>query len=177
MNWRAAVAVGLATLFSSAALAVDGVSIELGRGNDRVDMARIGVQWNGKPLWKLDNDWQIGSYFDVTVGAWQAKTKAPGQNASLIDVGITPTLRLSRSAGPGLFVESGVGVHLLSHTSITSRTFSTALQFGSHLGLGYRFGNRQAYELSLRVQHLSNAAIKRPNGGINFGQLRLQYHF
>lgn len=177
MNWRAVLAVSLAALMSSSAFAVDGVSIELGRGNDRVDMARVGAQWNWKPLWKLDNEWQIGSYFDVTAGAWHAKTKAPGQNSSLIDVGITPTLRLSRAAGPGVFAETGVGVHLLSHTSITSRTFSTALQFGSHLGVGYRFGGKQSYELSLRVQHLSNAAIKRPNGGINFGQLRLQYHF
>jgi lipid A 3-O-deacylase len=183
MNWRAALASGLTGLgglgglASSAALAVDGVSIEAGRGNDRVNMARIGAQWNWKQTWKLDNNWQLGGYTDASIGTWHANTRAPGQNASLIDIGLTPTLRLSRSSGSGPFAEIGLGTHLISHTAITSRTFSTAVQFGTHLGAGYRFGNKQAFELGLRVQHLSNAAIKRPNGGINFAQLRLQYHF
>ena len=47
MNWRAALAfglMGLAGLVSATAWAVDGISIEAGRGNDQVNMARIGLQ-------------------------------------------------------------------------------------------------------------------------------------
>ena len=180
MNWRAALALGLMGLagwVSATAWAVDGISIEAGRGNDQVNMARIGLQWNWKQTWKLDNNWQVGGYTDASIGTWRADTRAPGQNASLINIGMTPTFRLSRTGGVGPFAEIGLGTHLISHTSITSRTFSTAVQFGTHLGAGYRFGGQQAFEVGLRVQHLSNAAIKRPNGGINFAHLRLQYHF
>ncbi len=178
MNWRKAVAVCLGGLMPSAVWALDGVSLEAGRGNNSVDMVRLGAQWKMKrPVFKLDNNWQISSYVDVTAGYWRADTIAPSQNSSLVNLGLTPTLRLSRGDGPGFFLDAGLGMHLLSHTSITSRTFSTAFQFGNHLGVGYRFGGRQSYELSMRVQHLSNAAIKRPNGGINFAQLRLAYHF
>lgn len=184
MRWRKSVAVCLgamalwASLTSVAAWAVGGVSMEAGRGNNSVDMVRIGAQWKlAKPVFKLDNDWQISSYVDASAGYWRADNAPVGRNSSLVNIGLTPTLRLSRGDGPGLFLDTGVGAHLLSHTTITTRSFSTAFQFGSHLGVGYRFGGRQSYELSMRVQHLSNAAIKRPNGGINFAQLRLAYHF
>jgi hypothetical protein len=54
---------------------------------------------------------------------------------------------------------------------------STAFQFGNHVGLGYRFGATNAFDLSYRFQHLSNASIKSPNAGINFHQVRAQYNF
>jgi len=65
----------------------------------------------------------------------------------------------------------------LSKTSLGDKRFSTMFQFGDHLGVGYRFGTKGAFDLSYRYQHLSNASIKRPNNGINFNQIRLQYHF
>jgi len=76
------------------------------------------------------------------------------------------------------YLEAAVGLHLLSHTSVSlERRFSTAFQFGNHLGLGLRFGSQRAFDLGYRFQHLSNAGIKRPNQGINFHQVRFQYHF
>jgi lipid A 3-O-deacylase len=50
-------------------------------------------------------------------------------------------------------------------------------QFGSHVGIGARFGNKDAFELSYRYQHISNASIKHPNNGINFNILRVGYWF
>jgi lipid A 3-O-deacylase len=46
-----------------------------------------------------------------------------------------------------------------------------------HIGLGCRFGGKRSYEVGYRFQHMSNAGIKRPNAGMNFHQLRVQYHF
>ena len=77
----------------------------------------------------------------------------------------------------GAYLEGGIGVHLLSATSLGSKRFSTALQFGEHLGFGYRFGARGAFDLGYRYQHVSNADIKHPNSGIEFNQVRLQYWF
>ena len=40
-----------------------------------------------------------------------------------------------------------------------------------------KFGERYRYDLSLRLQHLSNGGLAHPNPGINFLQMRLAYHF
>ena len=93
------------------------------------------------------------------------------------EIGVTPVFRLQRNEKTGAYVEAGIGAHFLSRTSIGDKRFSTSFQFGDHFGVGYRFGAKGAYDVSYRFQHLSNGAIKHPNNGINFNQLRLQYHF
>jgi lipid A 3-O-deacylase len=76
------------------------------------------------------------------------------------------------------YVEGAIGFHLISPVRLEeSRGFSTAFQFGDHIGAGARFGEHGRYDLGLRFQHLSNAGIKKPNNGINFTQLRFQVHF
>jgi lipid A 3-O-deacylase len=71
-----------------------------------------------------------------------------------------------------------VGVRLLSHPTIASDyTLSTAFQFADMVGVGAQFGSHQQYLAGFRFQHLSNADIKRPNPGIDFTQLYLQYNF
>ena len=52
---------------------------------------------------------------------------------------------------------------------------STAFEFADHIGLGYVFNNK--FDLGLRVQHYSNAGIKKPNNGENFVVLRGAYRF
>ena len=164
------------------ARAVDGMSLEVGKSdsaNASVDMARIGLQWNWARRWAIGSNWHIGGYWDVTFG--HCSNDSPGRtNNSISDFGVTPVFRLQQSA-PGEFspyVEAAVGVHLLSATSVSNlRRFSTAFQFGDHIGFGIRFGQKQAFDLGYRFQHISNADIKKPNQGIEFHQVRLQYNF
>ena len=40
-----------------------------------------------------------------------------------------------------------------------------------------RFGDRNQYELGLRLQHMSNANIKSPNNGLTWGALRFAWKF
>jgi lipid A 3-O-deacylase len=149
---------------ASSAHALDSVSMEIGSGSRQVDMWRLGLQWNIESHWLEERKWNL--YWDAVLGTWDSDT------GSLVDVGLTPVFRYA-PAEHGPYAEGGIGVHILSETDISSAIdFSTQFQFGSHLGAGYRF-NR--YDLSLRLQHLSNAGIKNPNPGINFLQLRLQY--
>ena len=69
-------------------------------------------------------------------------------------------------------------MHFLSATSVSpQRQFGSSFQFGDHVGAGVRFGEKSKYEIGYRYQHFSNAGIKGPNQGINFNELRLQYHF
>ena len=75
------------------------------------------------------------------------------------------------------YIEAAIGFHILSDLQINDdRIFSTKFQFGDHVGIGRRFGPANRYDLSLRLQHLSNGNIRKPNPGINFLQLRFQYH-
>lgn len=167
---------GAACLVAGSALAVDGVALELGSGN-ATDMGRVGLQWNWNKQWFKGDQWHVGGFWDLSLGHWHRDGVLPGQNNNITEIGLTPTLRLQSNDGKGLYGELGIGFHLLSRTSLGHKRFSTAFQFGDHLGVGYRFGTKGAFDLGLRYQHLSNASIKKPNNGINFTQVRLQYWF
>ena len=161
---------------SAPAHAIDGMSLELGNG-DGVNMGRVGVQWDlKKPLFQWAN-WQLASYVDAAIGYWNFSGATSTQNKDIFELALTPVMRVQPNGLVGPYVEAGLGMHLISHTSIGDTRMSTAFQFGNHIGLGYRFGAKGSYDLSYRFQHLSNASIKRPNAGINFNQIRLHYHF
>jgi hypothetical protein len=162
---------------STPAHAIEGMSLELGNG-DGVDMGRVGVQWGSwKARWLQGANWHLGGYLEASIGYWRYGDATSSQRGSLVDLGLTPVLRVQPNSLSGPYVEAGLGVHLLSHSSIGDTRMSTAFQFGNHIGLGYRFGAGGSYDLGYRFQHLSNASIKRPNAGINFHQIRLQYSF
>jgi lipid A 3-O-deacylase len=164
------------------ARAVDGMSVELGTSdstNADVDMLRIGVQWNWGKRWALGQSWHIGGYWDLSFGYWSNSSPRKTNNG-LTEIGFTPVFRLQQTQMGHIspYAEAAIGVHLLSATSVSDeRRFSTQFQFGDHLGFGIRFGAKHAMDLGYRYQHLSNAGIKRPNQGINFHQVRFQYHF
>ena len=51
------------------------------------------------------------------------------------------------------------------------------VQFQSHLAVGHVLGERGEHDLGLRIEHFSNAGIREPNPGMNFGSLRYTYRF
>jgi hypothetical protein len=164
------------------ARALDGMSLELGSSdssNASVDLGRIGVQWDWSRRWALGGNWHIGGYWDLSFGYWDNDSRNRSKK-SIYDLGFTPTFRLEQT-NPGQvspYVEAAIGLHYLSKSSVGSeRRFGTRFQFGDHIGLGLRFGPRHAFDIGYRYQHLSNAGIKQPNQGINFHQVRMQYHF
>jgi lipid A 3-O-deacylase len=178
---RAVLTVLLALLMQPAS-AVDGVSISAGPDdstNASVDLYRFGVQWNWKKRWLQTENWHLGGYWDLQGGYWD-NTSRDRTNSGLWELAFTPVFRVQQNELSGFapFVEFGVGAHLLSKTSVSDeRQFSTSFQFGSLVGIGARFGNKDAFEISYRYQHLSNASIKHPNNGINFNILRVGYWF
>lgn len=155
--------------------AVDGLSVELGK-NGGFEMARVGAQWQWQKRWLDSGGRHVGGYWDLAIGQWHGDSLV-GQNDSISDIGFTPTFRWQANDLQGYYVEGGIGAHYISRTAIGGKRFSTQFQFGDHLGFGYRFGPKEAFDLSYRFQHLSNAGIKRPNDGIEFHQIRLQYWF
>ncbi len=163
-------------LGSAPALAVDGVAVEAGSG-DSTDMGRVAIQWDWNKRWFQGKDWHLGGYWDLGLGHWRRSSTLAGQEKDITEIGLTPVFRLQQNGLTGLYAEAGIGFHLMSRTQIGDKRMSTLFQFGDHIGAGYRFGAKGAFDLSYRFQHLSNADIKKPNNGINFHQIRLQYHF
>ncbi len=164
--------------FSGNALAVDSASVEYGNG-DATDMTRVGLSWNWDKQWFTEGDWLVAGYWEASLGSWRGRSTS-GNNQTVTDVGITPVFRLQQK-NPGAFApyaEAAIGFHLITPTFIyANRNFGSAFQFGDHIGVGTRFGDRRQFDLGYRFQHLSNGGFKKPNQGINFNQIRFAYHF
>lgn len=143
-----------AWFFSSAACALDGVALEVGRGDDHTNVIRIAL---------IDRWGRLPGYWEFSGAVWDNHFE------STADIGLTPVFRFERAA---YYLEAAIGVHLVQTRISASRSFSTALQFGDHIGAGVRSGR---FDLGLRLQHISNAGLDHPNPGINFLLVRLQY--
>ncbi|MDE3009636.1 MAG: acyloxyacyl hydrolase [Pseudomonadota bacterium] len=156
----------------------DGVAIEAGSGY-HVDMARLSLNREWERKWFTDHSWVLGGYWDLSLGAWHAHNPAGG-NHDVTDVGITPVWRVTERERSAIapYGELAVGAHYISeHRIYSGRDMSTHFQFGDHVGAGVSFGEQHAWDLGLRLQHMSNAGLKNPNPGINFYQIRAGYHF
>ncbi|MFC5476550.1 acyloxyacyl hydrolase [Paraherbaspirillum soli] len=161
----------------STSFAVDSASFELGTGN-KSQLARVAAQWDWDSKWWQSNGTHIGGYWDLSLAEFRQDQyqNIPGQHKNLTDIGFTPVFRFQADDKKGLYAEAGIGVHLMSHLyDNNGRRFSTAFEFGDHLGAGYVFNN--GLDLGVRLQHFSNGGIKHPNSGANFAVARAAYHF
>ena len=125
--------------------------------------------------WSSDA-WQLGGgalrgHWDGWVGAWRNKD-ARGDNFYVAALGAGPSLRWRAQQGAApWFVEAGTGVMFSNkHLYNSGRRMGARWNFVSHIGLGLNWG--QVHEVSLRLQHASNAGLKNPNPGLNMVQLR-----
>lgn len=124
----------------------------------------------------------LTGYWDVFLSNWHAPALNTGngigpRNYAQIGALYTWRYRFDHGNSPW-FAEGGIGGSLMDPVYKTpDRSFSTAFQFTEVLGVGRSFGQDGAHELSLRVQHFSNAGIKKPNPGETFLRLRYTYHF
>jgi lipid A 3-O-deacylase len=152
-------------LAAASAHAVDGISLDLGKGDRGASLVRVGGHWNYELVKLAPHD--IHPYIEVSVAHWHT------EKSDLYDTAITPVFRYARSPHDGPYVEAAIGLHILSGTHLQENvSLSTRFQFGDHIGVGVRRGH---YDVGLRLQHLSNAGLRNPNPGVNFLQLRLGY--
>lgn len=139
----------------------------------------VGATWD----WDWRRRWRAGlvtGYWEVSIGRWESHRDGPTSSAFVTQAGITPVLRYEPAddAAASWFVEAGIGANLVVPLYESgAKRFSTRFNFGNHLAVGRRFGARRGHELALRLQHFSNAGIRRPNPGENFVQLRYALYF
>ncbi|MDO5654163.1 MAG: acyloxyacyl hydrolase [Brachymonas sp.] len=142
-----------------------------------VKKAGIIAGWNrAEPLW-AGQKWELALRHELELAYWDV----PKAKDNIIEAGYSPILRFQQRAtgdGARFFAEASIGLRLLSHTHITpTRTLSTAFQFSDVIGAGVQWGPQARSTLGVRIQHLSNAGIKRPNPGINFAQIYYTHRF
>jgi lipid A 3-O-deacylase len=173
MNKKILLAAACFFLWSPASFALDGLSIEGGVGDGKTSLARVGAHWNWQKKWFTQNRWQLGGYWEAQAGGWDNRAGT----GALLDLSITPVFRLAAADSPW-YLEGAIGFHWLSsYPSRGGQPFSSKFQFGDHLGVGMRFGERKQHDVGLRFQHLSNAGYRNPNPGINLILLHYKNHF
>lgn len=139
------------------------VSVGRATANKDVDVVRLAYR---RELAPSSARWWWPTHVQVGAGIWRVP-QLDGRTRRL-DAAATAVWRAERRFG---YFEAGFGAHLLSHTINNDTTrLPSAFQFGSHLGAGLRLG--EAAALGIAIQHLSNAGIKEPNGGIDFILIR-----
>ena len=177
VRWLLPVVFGLAANVGSIASA-ESIAVSAGYA-EQTNVFGIAAVWDAKsPLMDRDT-WLITGHIELDVIGLQGRRSNTGGYQSLGAIGVTPTARFEwPSARCAPFIDVGVGINFLSHTSLQEeQQFGIAFQFGEFLGTGLRFGQHGAYEVGVRLEHMSNANIKFPNDGITFGVVRLAYHF
>ncbi len=157
-----------------------GMYLEYGRTphETATDMAAVGVM----VPWTVFGFGQSGAsslYWDFFIGNWRGPTPDQSETRSYTQIGAIANWRYRFGEGTSpWFTELGIGGTLMDSMYHTpARTWSTRFQFSEHLGVGRSFGQRGEHEVSVRIQHLSNANIKKPNPGENFVRVRYMYRF
>ena len=170
----------LALALAAPAAAIDTVLLEAGTVQGDTDAERYGAaaRWELEPKWLHSGEWHLGSYLEFGITYWDGERGRSGEN-DLVDFGLTPVLRWERDPTSGLapFIELGIGAHVYTEDGIGDKNFDIPFAFGSHLGVGTRFGAGGAYEIIYRFQHQSNAGLGDDNPGINFHVVQLGLHF
>lgn len=147
--------------------------LEAGRG-DEVNIVSGG--WASPYAGECDS-WQWNAI--VRLALLRGREPPPAEQTIWV-ASLIPSLRypIAQPFGARLYGEIGVGVSALSHTHINSeRRMSTAFQFSELGGVTLEMGEKGAHSLSLRLQHISNGGIKRPNDGITFISLGYSWSF
>jgi hypothetical protein len=138
-----------------------------GRGADAADtdIVRLGYRW----ALRENGRWWLPSHAQLGASVWRVPDITG--TTRRFDLNATAIWRAERSWG---YYEAGFGGYLLSKTVNNPDTrMPSAFEFGSHLGAGFRLA--RDHTLGIGIQHLSNAGIKQPNGGINL--LLFQYTY
>lgn len=172
--------VAAACLAALAAQAADwapqGVFVEGGVTARGAYGGTVGLLWPWHWQGRLGNA-QATGFTEAYLSHWSGHR--PGGREGVTQAGLLPLVRLRLDDGRSpWFLEGGIGVSMMdSLYRNDGKQFSTRLNFLDVFGVGRSFGAGGRREASLRLAHVSNADIKRPNPGENFVQLRYTVWF
>lgn len=151
-----------------------GAYVQLGTGENHLKSATVGAVW-ACACWQGMLGGRVDAYLEGSLGLWSVR--GPNGRTSYGSLGVVPMFRYRFDQGRSpWFVEAGIGAVVTNRLYETAnKGFGSRLNFSDQLGLGYRLNPKE--ELSLRVQHVSNAGLKEPNPGENFLQVRYAFNY
>lgn len=164
----------VAALMSCGAAAADlrpsGAFVQGGFADHGTYSLSAGVAWPW--LWQRSfGSAQVGGVTEAFVSHWNGRGAT--QRESFTQIGLLPLLRLRWDGGRSpWFMEGGIGISVMDRYRTREKEFSTAFNFVDVVGVGRNFGAGGRQELGLRVSHISNGGLKKPNPGEEFLQLR-----
>lgn len=136
-----------------------------GRGAEAADTDIVRLAY--RQGLKESDAWWLPTHVQYGASVWRVPDLAG--TTRRFDLSVSGIWRTDRRWG---YAEAGIGPYLLSKTIHNDDTsMPSSLEFGSHVGIGFRVA--RDHTVGIGVQHLSNAGIKQPNGGINL--LLFQY--
>ena len=136
-----------------------------GRGteSDETDIFRLAYR---HPL-KENGAWWKPSHVQFGASSWHVPDVRG--HTERLDLNVSAIWRGDKPWG---YWEAGFGGYLLSKTiNNDENRLPSAFEFGSHIGAGFRLA--KDHTIGVAIQHLSNAGLKQPNGGIDV--VLLQY--
>jgi hypothetical protein len=130
-----------------------------------------------RPLWS-GGTLTASTFAEAAVAHWRFSHPSAAGLRQITVIGVTPYVRIRDARAHRWFFDFGIGLNTLSDLYETGeKQFSTRFQFSDHLAVGRSFGDQGEFEVSYRFVHYSNAGIRRPNPGVNFHTIRLEYRF
>jgi lipid A 3-O-deacylase len=149
----------------------DGAFAEAGFAPSSSRSLTVGVQWDWDWQGRFGNTEATG-FTEAYVSRWSARD-------TVTQVGVLPIVRLRLKNGQSpWFMEGGIGVTLTDHLYRNhGKQFSTRFNFVDVFGVGRSLDAQHRRDISVRVAHISNANLKKPNPGENFLQLRYAVRF
>jgi lipid A 3-O-deacylase len=175
MNFRRARVLAWACALPLTTHAIDlvprGAFVEGGIADNATYSATVGLIWPWS--WRHQAlGGEVTATTEAYVSHWTARGSA--EHASFTQLGVLPVLRYRFGQGSSAwFAQGGVGISVMDVMYRTAdKQFSTHFNFASVAAVGRSFGPERRQELSLRVFHVSNADVRKPNPGENFLQLR-----
>ena len=160
----------------TSALTPSTVFSQVGIGDQQTQAYLVGATWDW--AWQRQvGPGSVSGYFEGAFGRWTTHDNGIRSSAWPTQVSVTPVLRFHPDAPVNpWFAELGVGANYIVPVFHSGhKRFSTEFNFGDHVALGRQFGSERRHELSLRLEHFSNAGIAHPNPGENFVQVRYAY--
>lgn len=113
----------------------------------------------------------LAAYAEASLSRWQARNGHAEGHGVLTQLALIPVLRHRFDAGRSpWFVEGGIGATVTSSIYRSdNKRFSTAFNFGDHLGVGFSFGGHRQQELTLRAGGRRSCSPCEPLASSSFG--------
>jgi lipid A 3-O-deacylase len=157
----------------------DSAYVQYGQTTDHTRAATVGLTWDWQRHWALLGG-SLGGYWEVGVGQWRSShVGASRESRDVAQLVVRPTFRFRTDNGASpWFWEAAIGLTVNDrHYENEDMRFSTRWNFADHIAVGRNFGDARQHELALRLEHYSNAGIRKPNPGEDFLQLRYAFRF